>query len=375
MRPKKILFVLGTRPEAIKLAPLIKALAQTDDFQPLVCATGQHKEMLAQALKFFQIKPHFNLKIMRRNQSLSELTARLLSKLDKVLNKYRPDCLVVQGDTTTALVGALSGYYHQIPVAHIEAGLRSGDKHAPYPEEINRILISRLTDYHFAPTKTAAANLKNEGVTKNVLVSGNTVLDALFWSLRKIKENPRIYEKYFAFLAKNKKIILVTGHRRESFGRQFENICLALRDLARRNKDAQIVYPVHLNPQVQKPVFKILKSIPNVHLLKPLAYPYLLWLLDKCYLVLTDSGGLQEEAPSLGKPTLVLRQVTERLEGIQAGNAVLVGTDRKNIVRQTEKLLTDQKVYKKMSGAGNPYGDGRSALKIKKVLKIHMHKL
>ncbi|MDR1324380.1 MAG: UDP-N-acetylglucosamine 2-epimerase (non-hydrolyzing) [Candidatus Margulisbacteria bacterium] len=369
MRPKKILFVLGTRPETIKLAPLIKALMQTDNFQPLVCATGQHKEMLAQALKFFQIKPQFNLKIMRRNQTLSGLTARLLVKLDKVLNKSRPDCLVVQGDTTTALVGALSGYYHQIPVAHIEAGLRSGDKHAPYPEEINRVLISRLADYHFAPTKAAAANLKKEGVTKNVLVSGNTVLDALFWSLRKIKENPRIYEKYFSFLDQNKKIILVTGHRRENFGRQFENICLALKDLARRNKDVQIVYPVHLNPQVQKPVFKILKNIPNIHLLKPLAYPYLLWLLDKCYLVLTDSGGLQEEAPSLGKPVLVLRKVTERLEGLKAGGAKLVGTDWKNIVRQTEKLLTDQKVYKKMSGAGNPYGDGRAALKIIQCLK------
>ncbi|GBR73015.1 UDP-N-acetylglucosamine 2-epimerase [Candidatus Termititenax aidoneus] len=356
--------MLGTRPEAIKLAPLIRTMAQTAGFQPVVCATGQHKEMLAQALKFFQIKPQFNLKIMRRNQTLSGLTARLLSKLDKVINKSRPDCLMVQGDTTTALAGALAGYYHKIPVAHVEAGLRSGDKHAPYPEELNRILISRLADYHFAPTQAAAANLKKEGVTKNILVSGNTVLDALFWSLRKIKENPRTYEKYFAFLAKNKKIILVTGHRRESFGRQFENICLALRDLARRNKDAQIVYPVHLNPQVQKPVAKILKKIPNVHLLKPLAYPYLLWLLDKCYLALTDSGGLQEEAPSLGKPVLVLRKVTERLEGLKTGGAQLVGTDRKNIVRQVEKLLTNKKAYKKMASAGNPYGDGRAVFKI-----------
>ncbi|MDR2428405.1 MAG: UDP-N-acetylglucosamine 2-epimerase (non-hydrolyzing) [Candidatus Margulisbacteria bacterium] len=364
MKHKKFLFILGTRPEAIKLAPLIRLVAQTANFEPLVCATGQHREMLAQALRFFQIRPQFNLRIMRRKQTLSGLTARLLSKLDRVINKSSPDCIVAQGDTTSALAGALAGYYHKIPVAHVEAGLRSGDKRAPYPEELNRVLISRLADCHFAPTLAAAANLKREGITKNIFVTGNTVTDALFLGLEKIRENPGIYEKYFSFLDRDKKIILVTGHRRESFGRQFENICAALKDLAERNRDVQIVYPAHLNPQVQEPVFKILKNMPNIYLLKPLAYPYLLWLLEKCYFVLTDSGGIQEEAPSLGKPVLVLRKVTERLEGIKAGNAVLVGTERKNIVRQAEKLLTEPKIYKKMASAKNPYGDGRAALRI-----------
>jgi UDP-N-acetylglucosamine 2-epimerase (non-hydrolysing) len=274
----------------------------------------------------------------------------------------------VQGDTTSALAGALAGYYRKIPVIHIEAGLRSGDKLSPYPEELNRKLISHLADYHFAPTLAAAANLKREGITKNIFVTGNTVIDALFLGLEKIREKPVIYEKYFSFLDRDKKIILVTGHRRESFGRQLENICTAIKDLAGQNRDAQIVYPVHLNPQVQKPVLKILKNVPNVYLLKPLAYPYLLWLLEKCYFVLTDSGGLQEEAPSLGKPALVMREITERLEGIKAGNAVLVGTDRKNIVRQAEKLLTEPKTYKKMAGAKNPYGDGKASQKILKIL-------
>ncbi|MDR1452547.1 MAG: UDP-N-acetylglucosamine 2-epimerase (non-hydrolyzing), partial [Candidatus Margulisbacteria bacterium] len=368
MRQKKFLFVLGTRPEAIKLAPLIRAMTQTADFQPLVCATGQHKEMLTQALRFFQIRPQFDLKIMRRDQTLSGLTARLLSKLDRVIDKAQPDYIVVQGDTTSALAGALAGYYHKIPVAHVEAGLRSGAKYSPYPEELNRKLIGHLADYHFAPTKTAADNLRQENITKNIYTVGNTVVDALFLGLDIIKKNPEPYAKYFAFLDQQKKIILVTGHRRESFGRQFENICSALRDIARQHRDVQIVYPVHLNPHVRRPVFETLGKEKNIHLLKPLAYPYLLWLLEKCFFVLTDSGGLQEEAPSLGKPTLVMRQVTERLEGIQAGNAVLIGTERKNIVRQAQRLLTEQKTYKKMASAKNPYGDGRAVFKILKVL-------
>jgi UDP-N-acetylglucosamine 2-epimerase (non-hydrolysing) len=368
VRQKKFLFILGTRPEAIKLAPLIKAMARTAGFQPLVCATGQHRQMLDQALKFFQIKPQFNLKIMRRNQTLSGLTARLLSKLDATLTKAAPDYIVVQGDTTTAFCGALAGYYKKIPVAHIEAGLRSGAKFSPYPEELNRILAGHLADYHFAPTKTAADNLRQENIAKNIHIVGNTVIDALFLGLRIIKKNPRPYEKYFAFLDKNKKIILVTGHRRESFGRQFEEICYALREIARQNPDAQIVYPVHLNPHVQRPARKILQDAPNIYLLKPLAYPYLLWLLEKCYFVLTDSGGLQEEAPSLNKPALVLRQVTERLEGLKAGGSKLVGTDRENIIRAAQKLLTDQKIYKKMASAKNPYGNGKASEKILKIL-------
>jgi UDP-N-acetylglucosamine 2-epimerase (non-hydrolysing) len=297
------------------------------------------------------------------------LTARLLSKLDATLTKAAPDYIVVQGDTTTAFCGALAGYYKKIPVAHIEAGLRSGVKFSPYPEELNRILAGYLADYHVAPTKAAAANLRQENIAKNIHVVGNTVIDALFLGLRIIKKNPKPYAKYFAFLDKNKKIILVTGHRRESFGRQFEEICSALREIARQNPDAQIVYPVHLNPYVQKPAWKILRGAPNIYLLKPLAYPYLLWLLDKCYFVLTDSGGLQEEAPSLNKPVLVLRQVTERLEGLKAGGAKLVGTDRKNIVRAVQKLLTDPRAYSKMSRAGNPYGDGKASGRIISVFK------
>jgi len=285
-----------------------------------------------------------------------------------VVSKSRPDYIVVQGDTATALCGALTGYYHQIPVIHIEAGLRSGDKYAPYPEELNRRLISHLADYHFAPTKSAVENLKKEGITKNVFVTGNTVIDALFLGLKIIKKNPQIYARRFACLDKNKKIILVTGHRRESFGEQFENICLALRDIAEKHSDVQIVYPAHLNPNVQKPVYAILRNFKNIHLLKPLSYPEFIWLLNKTYLVLTDSGGVQEEAPSLGKPALVLRNVTERREGIQAGNAKLVGTKRSVILKAVEKLLTEKTVYNKMTKAANPYGDGKAGKKILKVM-------
>ena len=364
---KKYLFIFGTRPEAIKLAPLIKALEKNKKVQVLACITGQHREMLTQVLRFFQIKPKYNLKLMRKNQTLSEFTTRALPRLEKVINKYRPDYIVVQGDTTTALCGALAGYYKKIPVMHIEAGLRSSNKYAPYPEELNRKLISHLADYHFAPTKSAVANLKKENIIKNVFITGNTVIDALFSGMKIIKKNLRIYEKYFSFLDMNKKIILVTGHRRESFGKQFEDICLALRDIAAKHSDVQIVYPVHLNPHVRKPVYKILKGIKNVYLLKPLAYPYLLWLLSKCCFVLTDSGGIQEEAPSLGKPVLVLRKVTERSEGIKAGNAKLVGTERGSIGRNVSVLLTNKATYSKMLKVANPYGDGKA---VKRILKI-----
>ncbi|MDR2432109.1 MAG: UDP-N-acetylglucosamine 2-epimerase (non-hydrolyzing) [Candidatus Margulisbacteria bacterium] len=361
---KKCLFIFGTRPEAIKLAPLVKKMSASRRLQPLVCVTGQHRQMLDQVLKFFRIKPQYDLKIMRPDQTLFTITADMLQKLDTVIAKSKADYILVQGDTTTAFCGALAGYYKKIPVVHIEAGLRSGDKYSPYPEELNRILAGHLADYHFAPTKTAAENLKREGITKNVFVTGNTVIDALFLGLDIIKKNSGTYEKYFSFLDGNKKTILVTGHRRESFGRQFEDVCAALRNIARQNNNAQIVYPVHLNPNVQKPVYKILGKEKNIHLLKPLDYPCLLWLLEKCYFILTDSGGIQEEAPSLGKPALVMRKVTERMEGVKAGNALLVGTDQKNIIRAAQKLLTDRRVYSKMARAGNPYGDGSASERI-----------
>jgi UDP-N-acetylglucosamine 2-epimerase (non-hydrolysing) len=370
MSPKqKCLFIIGTRPEAIKLAPLVKVMAGSSKWQPLVCVTGQHREMLDQVLTFFQIKPLYRLHIMRPRQTLFTSTADILQKLDSVLHKAVPDYVLVQGDTTTALAGALAGYYRKIPVVHIEAGLRSGDKYAPYPEELNRSLISRLADYHFAPTKTAAANLQREGITQNVFVTGNTVIDALLLGLQVIKKNPAVYAQRFAFLTPDKKIILVTGHRRESFGKQFENICLALRDIVRQHKNAQIVYPVHLNPAVQRPVRRILKNVPDIHLLEPLSYPQLLWLLNKSYLVLTDSGGLQEEAPSLGKPVLVLRNITERPEGIKSGNARLVGTERARIVQNVQELLTDKRGYRRMAKSANPYGDGLACGKILKALQ------
>ena len=367
--PKKYLFIFGTRPEAIKLAPLIKTMEKSRKIQPLICVTGQHRQMLRQVLKFFQIKPQYNLRIMRKGQTLSGLTARLLNKLDKVISKIQPDYIIVQGDTTTAFCGALAGYYRKVPVIHIEAGLRSGNKYSPYPEEVNRALIGHMADFHFAPTKSAVENLRKESITKNVFAVGNTVIDALFWGLKKIKQDNKKYEKKFSFLSKDKKIILVTGHRRESFGVQFEQICQALKEIAVKHKDMQIIYPVHLNPSVQKPVYKILKGVKNIHLLKPLAYPQLLWLLNKCHFVLTDSGGIQEEAPSLGKPVLVMRKVTERQEGIKAGNAKLVGTNRKNIVSNVEKLLANKALYNKMSKAGNPYGDGKAGIKIARILE------
>ncbi|GBR76361.1 UDP-N-acetylglucosamine 2-epimerase [Candidatus Termititenax persephonae] len=359
------MFIFGTRPEAVKLAPLIAA----PELDSIVCSTGQHREMLAQVLEFFQIKPHYELKIMRKNQTLSALTARVLLKLSQIILPTQPDYIVVQGDTTSALAGALVGYYHKIPVLHVEAGLRSGDRYAPYPEELNRRLISQLADGHFAPTRTAAKNLKKEGLAKNVFVVGNTGIDALLWGLQKIKQNPRVYAKYFSFLAEDKKIILVTGHRRENFGKKFEQICLALRDIVRQNKDVQIVYPVHLNPQVQKPVRQILQGEPDIHLLKPLAYPRLLWLLAKCQLVLTDSGGLQEEAPALGKPALVLREVTERPEGVRVGGAKLVGTSRKDIAREARLLLVDKRAYDKMAKPRKPYGDGKASRRIVNILR------
>jgi len=365
---KKLLFIFGTRPEAIKMAPLILTAREMNAFRVTVCVTGQHREMLRQVLAFFGIRPSYDIAVMTHNQSLPGVTSGILTGLEKVMTRAKPDLVLVQGDTTTAFTGALSAFYHKIPIAHIEAGLRSGMKHSPYPEEVNRALVARLADYHFAPTARAKENLLCEGIDeRRVFVVGNTVIDALFLALGRMDNKNKLFSRRFAWIDPGKKIILVTGHRRESFGAPFRNICSAIREIARM-KNVEIVYPVHLNPHVRKPVFEILSDCPNVHLIEPVPYPELVWLMGKSHLILTDSGGIQEEAPSIGKPVLVMREVTERTEGIAAGTAKLVGTSRKKIVAETRRLFASSVEYERMARAANPYGDGRSAERILKRL-------
>jgi len=367
--PHKLLFIFGTRPEAIKMAPLIAACKQQPDvWEAKVCITAQHREMLDQVLDFFDIKADYDLSLMKPNQTLFDITALGLKGLETILQQEKPDVVFVQGDTTTAFVGALAAFYQKIKVAHIEAGLRSGDKYSPFPEEVNRKLVSAVTDFHFAPTKNAADNLAKENVANNVYVTGNTVIDALLTGVELVSADNK-YGKAFSFINPAKKIILVTGHRRESFGEPFENICQAIKNIANKyDNDVQIVYPVHLNPNVQEPVNRLLKGLDNVHLIAPLDYPHLLWLMEKSYIVLTDSGGIQEEAPSLGKPVLVMRDVTERTEGIDAGTALLVGTDAAVIEKAVDTLLTNQNIYNKMATAQNPYGSGNAAESILNLL-------
>jgi len=368
---KNILFIFGTRPEAIKMAPLIKEFTKPKySFKVKICVTSQHREMLNQTLNFFKIKPDYDLNLMRPNQTLFEITADSLTGLGSIFDDARPDLVFVQGDTTTVLTGALASFYKKVRVAHIEAGLRSSQKYSPFPEEINRTLTSHLADYHFAPTETARKNLAREGIKKNVYVVGNTVIDALFFGLNVIKaEGEEDYRRFFRGMDFSKKIILVTGHRRENFGRPFENICAALKDIAAACADVEIVYPVHLNPNVRGTVQKLLSGINRIHLLDPLAYPHLIYLMNKSYFVLTDSGGIQEEAPSLGKPVLIMREVTERTEGISAGTAILVGTSRRKIVTESLRLLNEKKAYRKMSHAVNPYGEGKTSRKIADITK------
>ena len=367
---KKILFIFGTRPEAIKMAPLIKEFQKEEEFETKVCVTAQHRQMLDQVLKFFNINPDYDLNLMKSNQSLFDITADILKNLELILEKEKPDIIFVQGDTTTAFVGALAGFYKKIKVAHIEAGLRSYNKYSPFPEEINRILVGHLADYHFAPTERAKENLFKENIKENVYVVGNTVIDALFLGLDIIKkEGEEKYYKYFDFIDFSKKIILVTGHRRESFGKPLKNICYALKEISNSFSDVEIVYPVHLNPNVRESVNRILRNQERIHLIEPLEYQYLIWLMNKSYLVLTDSGGIQEEAPSLGKPVLVMREVTERVEGIEAGIAKLVGTRKEMIVKEVKTLLENKEKYNKMSKAINPYGDGTASKAILKILK------
>ncbi|GAB3526250.1 UDP-N-acetylglucosamine 2-epimerase (non-hydrolyzing) [Pontibacter brevis] len=368
----KILFVFGTRPEAIKMVPLIKEMAGDADFEVKVCVTGQHRKMLDQVLNFFNVKPDYDLELMKVNQSLMDITVDVLKGVDAIIKEdFNPDYVVVQGDTTTAMAGALAAFYTKANVIHLEAGLRSFEKYSPYPEEVNRKLVGKLADLHFAPTQKAVENLIAEGVMPSSIWNvGNTVIDALLLGLDMInQQKTTVYEDYFSFLDRTKKIILVTGHRRENFGEPFEKICLALKTIVENNADVEIVYPVHLNPNVRVPVDRILKNTERIHLIEPLDYSHLIWLLNISYLVITDSGGIQEEAPALGKPVLVMREVTERMEGVDAGTARLVGTNVEKIVSECQNLLTNTTEYEKMAKSVNPYGDGTTSTQILKVLK------
>lgn len=370
---QKVLFIYGTRPEAIKMAPLIKAFnVYPDCFDVQICLTGQHRQMLDQINVFFDITADYDLDLMSPNQTLFDITTRCMSGLKDVLEQAEPNIVFVQGDTTSVLAGALSAFYKQIPVAHLEAGLRSGHKFSPFPEEINRIVTGHIADYHFAPTNRAVENLKSEGITDGVYMVGNTVIDALYLGLEIIRaQENNSPENFFSFLDFSKRIVLVTGHRRESFGDSFENICNSIAYIANAYKDIQFVYPMHFNPNVREPVNRILKHIANVHLLEPLDYPYLIWLMEKCFFVLTDSGGIQEEAPALGKPVLVMRDVTERQEGIDSGTARLVGTRYINLVQSMEELLNNEEIYYSMANAVNPYGDGTTSKQIVEIIKPH----
>lgn len=365
----KLLFSFGTRPEAIKLAPLIRELISRDGFEIKVMITAQHREMLDQVLELFELTPDYDLDLMRPDQSLASLTARILDPVTEVLQKEKPDALIVQGDTTTSFVTSLAAFYQQISVIHIEAGLRTAEKYSPFPEEINRRLTGVLADVHFAPTKRAVDSLLREHVPEDrIFEVGNTVIDALLFMVEKARAKGEEFSSTFEMIREGSRLLLVTGHRRESFGEGFLNICTALRRIAETNPDLTIVYPVHLNPNVQKPVYEILSDLPNVHLIAPQDYLAFTWLLDRSYLVLTDSGGIQEEAPSLGKPVLVMRETTERPEGIDAGVAKLVGTDVNRIVERVQLLLEDRETYERMSRAQNPYGDGTTSKQIADIL-------
>lgn len=366
--PLRVLSVVGTRPEAIKLAPVILRLRDAPGIHGAVCASGQHREMLDQVLGLFEIVPDYDLDVMQPGQDLFDVTSRVLLAMRGVLQQERPDIVLVQGDTTTCLSAALAAFYAGVPVGHVEAGLRTGDLAAPFPEEANRSLVTRITTLHFAPTDQSRENLLAEGVAPDsISVTGNTVIDALL-AIRDraatLTEFPFSESLRTDWLKPGARRLLVTGHRRENFGPGFENLCSAIADLATRHPDWQVIYPVHLNPNVQEPVRRLLGGVKNVALIEPLDYLPFVWLMDTADVILTDSGGIQEEAPSLGKPVLVMRDVTERPEAVQAGTVRLVGTDRKKIVTGVESVMLDEETYKRMSKAHNPYGDGKAAGRI-----------
>jgi UDP-N-acetylglucosamine 2-epimerase (non-hydrolysing) len=369
----KVLTVFGTRPEAIKMAPLVHALAEDPFFDARVCVTAQHREMLDQVLTLFSIQPDFDLNIMKPGQGLTEITCRILEGLKPVLEDFSPDVVLVHGDTTTTVAASLAAFYQQIPVGHVEAGLRTGDLYSPWPEEANRTLTGHLAMYHFAPTETSRQNLLRENIADNqIFVTGNTVVDALLSVRDRVLNDEaqhRALSSAYPFLDPQRKMILVTGHRRESFGSGFEQICHALAQVAADNPDVQIVYPVHLNPNVSEPVNRILGHVGNIHLIAPQDYLPFVWLMQYAYLILTDSGGIQEEAPSLGKPVLVMRETTERPEAVSAGTVRLVGTNTRTIVDEVNQLLKDEEAYLTMSRAHNPYGDGKACQRIISALK------
>ena len=361
----KVMTVIGTRPEAIKMAPVIKFLTNySEEVESVVCVTGQHREMLDQVLKIFGIIPDYDLNLMNPNQSLSLLTANLLTALDKVISTEKPDWVLVQGDTTTAMVASLVAYYHKVKLGHVEAGLRTNDKFQPFPEEINRRIADILADAYFAPTQNSRMNLLKEGIpSESIVVTGNTVIDALMMISQRVAGQP--LNSRLSTSIKNRLLVLVTVHRRESFGKPLEDICKAIARIALCYQDKiQIIYPVHLNPNVRKTVYEILLGIPNISLIEPVDYEELVSLMSKAYLILTDSGGIQEEAPSLHKPVLVLREATERPEAIEAGAAKLIGTDADKIYSETVRLIEEPKRYSQMSNAINPYGDGQASERI-----------
>lgn len=366
---KKILTVFGTRPEAIKMAPVVKELQKHPElFETKVCVTAQHRQMLDQVLDLFDIVPDYDLDIMKPGQSLTDVTCNVLQGLAPVLEEFRPDVVLVHGDTTTTMAASLAAYYQKIDVGHVEAGLRTGNIYSPWPEEMNRRLAGAITRYHFAPTERSRDNLLREGVAaESIHVTGNTVIDALLDVVEKVRTDRVLQEemgKRFGFLDPAKRLILVTGHRRENFGNGFENICTALKEISLANPDVEILYPVHLNPNVQEPVHRLLSGCPSVHLIEPLDYLPFVYLMDRSYLIITDSGGVQEEAPSLGKPVLVTRDTTERPEAVEAGTVKLVGTDKERIIEEATELLRNPLAYERMSLAHNPYGDGRAAKRI-----------
>jgi UDP-N-acetylglucosamine 2-epimerase (non-hydrolysing) len=375
---KKILLVFGTRPEAIKMAPLVKEFEKYKiNFETKVCVTAQHREMLDQVLDLFDISPDYDLNLMKPGQDLYDITSDVLLGMKDVLNDFKPDIVLVHGDTTTTFASSLSAFYQQIKVGHVEAGLRTGNIYTPFPEEVNRRITGVLATYNFAPTTRSKDNLLKENKDPNgIIVTGNTVIDALFLALDKIRNSNKLQEKIVNDIAisgyklqNNKKIILVTGHRRENHGQGFINICTALKDIAFKNPNLDIVYPVHLNPNVQKPVRKILSNLPNVYLIEPLQYEQFIYMMDKSFFIITDSGGVQEEAPSLGKPVLVMRDTTERPEAVDAGTVKLVGTDTQMIMKEAQALIDQSQEYEKMSKAYNPYGNGKACEKIVKYLK------
>jgi len=380
---KRILITFGTRPEAIKMAPVVKAFqAERGRFETRVCVTAQHREMLDQVLEIFGIKPDYDLDLMRPNQDLYDISARILLGMKSVLLDFEPELVLVHGDTTTSTMAALSAFYMQIPVGHVEAGLRTHNIYSPWPEELNRQITGRIATYHFAPTNLSRENLLGEGVQpENIIVTGNTVIDALYLALEKIHESRDIledirrriensgYPNLYQVERGKRKLILITGHRRENFGSGFENMCSAIREIALANANFDLIYPVHLNPNVQLPVHKILDGITNVYLISPMEYLLFIYLLENSYLVLTDSGGIQEEAPSLGKPVLVMRDTTERPEAVEAGTVKLVGTNKNRIIEKVTELINNPSIYETMSKAHNPYGDGKASVRICSKLK------